>query len=254
MDGTPSGFVDVGWHGTVHATLNEILIDHGLADGIRGYFFGLNKNQQNGASHRQAYFFDRYRQLGCKHRLVSNITTMMEMFCTADHGTVISYEEVDGCVKPCLEQTWAGRMDDWGLSVVQQTVMSFLDALHDQPEPVRLEQVRRTVLNELLNAFWDNPPGDEARAWGSFPRELGQADEPYVRVLAPPYQWSDVFYFGRYGPHAHWLLKPHKLCWTAGRLAASPSGIRKSIRWAIRGHNVMRRGLRKTRRLIKAMG
>ena len=145
-------------------------------------------------------------------------------------------------------------MDEWGLSVAQQTVMSFLDALHDQPAPVKLEQVRRTVLNDLLNAFWDNPPGDEAHAWGSFPRELGQADEPYVRVLAPPYQWSDVFYFGRYGPHAHWLLKPHKLCWTAGRLAASPSGIRKRVRWAIRGHNVMRRGLRKTRRLIKAMG
>jgi len=254
MDGTPAAFVDVGWHGTAHAIINEVLCDHGVETGIEGFYFGLNKNQQGYASRRHAYFFDRYRQLGCKRRLVSNITTIMEMFCTADHGTVITYEEVDGCVKPRLEQTWAERMDDWGLSVVQHTVMSFLDALHDQPEPVKLEQVQRTVLNELLNAVWNNPSADEAHAWGRFPRELGQADEPYVQPLAPPYDWSDVAYFMRYGHHAHCLLKTHNLCWTAGRLAASPNGIRKSIRWAIRAHNMMRRCARKFRRLIKATG
>jgi len=104
MDGTPFGFVDVGWHGTVHAILNEVLARYGHEDVFPGFFFGLNKNQQKLASGRQAYFFDRYRQLGLHDLIDSNITTVMEMFCTADHGTVRSYREVDGRVEPCLEQ------------------------------------------------------------------------------------------------------------------------------------------------------
>jgi predicted HAD superfamily hydrolase len=251
MDGTPAAFVDVGWHGTAHAIINEVLCDHGVETGIEGFYFGLNKNQQGYASQRHAYFFDRYRQLGLNRELVPNITTLMEMFCTADHGTVLSYKEVDGRVEPYLESSWEQRMSDWGLATVQQTVFSFLDALHDQPDWVQSAGIDTSVINELLHAFWQNPTENEARAWGSFPRELGQADEPYVQPLASPYDWSDVFYFGRYGSHAPWLLKTHKLSWTAGRLAASSDGIKKSTRWAMRIHNSMRRWARKIRQSIK---
>ena len=90
MDGTPYGFVDVGWHGTIHSVINRFLRDHGQENTFPGFFFGLGKNQHDLATSRQAYLFDRYRQLGVQKRLDSNIVTVVEMFCSADHGTVSS--------------------------------------------------------------------------------------------------------------------------------------------------------------------
>lgn len=245
MDGTPYGFVDVGWHGTTHTIINRVLANSGQKNTFPGFFFGLGKNQQALASHRQAYFFDRYRQLGVQKKLDSEITTVMEMFCTADHGTVLTYKEVDGCVEPYLEQEWSKRMEDWGLSTIQQTVSRFLNVLEDQPGLVQTEGISLSVLNELLNTFWQDPSDEEARAWGRFPCEIGQAKDSCIELLAPPYQPTDVLYFARYGDHANWLLKEnvHALSWTPGRLATSSARVRQSIKLALKIRHAVGRSL-----------
>lgn len=236
MDGTSYAFVDLGWRGSIHSNLNGFLSEYGHDEVFPAFFFGLQKDQLDLKSYRQAYFFDKDRQLGIGS--LSRIMLLMETFCTADHGTVISYRKQDGYVKPVLEQEWPERMKDWGLPIIQQTVSDFMHALETQPSPVQIEGRPLRTFKKLLNTFWRNPSAEEAEAWGRFPRELGQAKESYIQPLAPPYGLSDLLYFVRYGAHAHWLIKQRDplLCWTPGRMATTPSSLRNRIKLAIGLH------------------
>ena len=130
-----SGFVDVGWKGTVHSLLNDVLIDEGMInEPLPGFFFGLSAKQQPYKAHRTAYFFDAHAQTGYRDALDgSSIYTLLEMFCTADHGSVIGYERRGRSVRPVLESTWKRRMQEWRLPVVRHAVDSFVSVMTQHP-------------------------------------------------------------------------------------------------------------------------
>lgn len=223
------GFVDIGWKGSVHSLLNDFLQQEDLRTSpLPAYLFGLSTPQQPYASHRTAYFFDEYREHG--HRNVLNpgsaIYTIMEVFCTADHGTVTGYKRVAGTVEPTLEPTWPERMEEWGLPVVRRTLDAFLDGLSQYPDLLETRVDPRHAFARLLEEFWQNPSKDEAEAWGSFPREMGQANETTLRPLAPPYGWTSLPTFARHGPEAAHTHLYHKFSWPAGSLSRSSQSLR----------------------------
>lgn len=238
-DAGESGFVDLGWRGSIHGYLNEILIDEGvLSRPMMGFLFGLDADQQAYPSYRTAYFFDKYRGEGYKDVLPDRgIYTVMETFCTADHGTVIGYDNEDGQVSPALEPSWSARVESWGFPVVERTVESFLDGLAGSDELLSCKTDVRAPLAEVLQTFWRTPTSEEAAAWGRFPRELDQG-EGHIKPVAEPYtEWSALPRFARYGRHANEDLK-HKFSWMEGSLARSGPGLRRSIRAVLRGREI----------------
>ena len=245
MDNISYGFVDIGWRGSIHSSLNKVLLGQGYNKVFPGLFFGLQENQLEMKSYRKAYFFDRERLLGINS--IPYIMLMMETFCTADHGTVISYHKSDECIKPVLEKNWTTHMRNWGLSTVRKSVIAFMSSIKKQPYTIETESILLDKLQCLLKLFWNNPAEEDARAWGLFPNELGQAGEPYIQPIAPPYDLSDLLYFIRYGDHAHWILKQEDplLCWTLGRTATSPVEIRNKINLAIKINKKIRDIIRK---------
>lgn len=225
-----SGFVDVGWKGTVHSLLNGLLLDEGMIDApLPGFFFGLSAKQQPYAAHRTAYFFDEHRSTG--HRNVlrgSGIYTLLETFCTADHGSVVGYERKDGMVQPVLEPSWPERVATWGLPVVREAVDAFLDGLTRHAELLHTSADLRPAMAEVIQQFWRSPTAHEAEAWGQFPREQGHAHDQGAKPLAPRYPWKAPFAFARYGPQGHEQLT-HKFSWPAASLHRSRPLVRGSI-------------------------
>lgn len=227
-----NGIVDVGWQGTVHEFLNDVMLEEEISKRpVCGIFWGLYGDQKDYASSRVAYFFDKYRGIGHRNTLPGvTITTVMETFCTAGHGTVTGYTEENGRVAPVLESSWPERMEAWGLPVVEETLNAFLDGLTDEEEFDSYGADVRDPVAELLRTFWTNPTREEAEAWGTFPFELGQG-EGWVRPIAKPFEgWTAPFEFAWYGKEAveDWNT------WLEGALVRSPPVSRWGVRLALR--------------------
>ena len=244
---TEAGFVDLGWKGTVHSQLSNVLMGEGMVrQPIQGFFFGLVSNQQRHSSYRQAYFFDEYRGTGVKNALApgSAIYTLMETFCTAPHGTVSGYEKTEGTVEATLEPSWADRMNAWGLPVVERTLHAFGEGLMQQPGLLNQRVDTRAASAALMRTFWESPTREEAAAWGDFPREIGQANEQHVEPLAPSYQWPAVFQFARYGSEAPKEIL-HRFSWPQGSFTRSPASLQSTISFALRARRFLKRKLKR---------
>lgn len=229
-----SGFVDVGWKGTTHSLLNDLLLSEGMIETpMPGLFFGMSAKQQPFASHRTAYFFDEHRHTGYRDVLLgSGIYTLLEMFCTADHGSAIGYEQTDHGVQPVLESTWPARMENWGLPVVRETVDAFLDGLTQDAALLHASADLRPALAEVIQMFWQTPRMAEAEAWGQFPREQGHAHQQGTKPLAPRYPWTAPALFARHGPSAHEKMT-HKFSWPAASLLRSHALVRQGVTAAL---------------------
>lgn len=241
------GFVDIGWKGSIHSLLSDFLQDEALRTRpLPAFLFGLSSSQQPHVAHRTAYFFDEYRKLGYRNLLQPRtaIFTLMEAFCTADHGTVSGYRMDGDSVVPILEPTWPARVSSWGLPIVRRTLDAFVDALTRYPEGLSCRPDVRDVSAELLQSFWHDPTSAEATAWGSFPRELGQGNERCIKPLAPIYRWPALLQFARHGQRAPSHLL-HQSSWPQGALTRSSSALRTGIDFVLHLRQYLKRINRK---------
>jgi len=228
----PVGLVDVGWKGSIHAMINYIAKAGALGqEPMWGGFFGLVPSDHGFEAHREAFFFDMVRGKG--HNPLgpgSSIYGLMEAFCAADHGTVTGYRyHTDGNIVPVLESTWAGRMEEWGLETVRTTINFFLDAFTYDTAVQRSATAVCTPLAEIISQFWCHPTLGEAKAFGQFPRELGQGDEIHSEPFAMSYRWRDVLVFAKHGREADKALG-HHYTWHEGSMMITPLPVRNAIR------------------------
>jgi hypothetical protein len=241
------GFVDIGWKGTIHGLLCDVLLQEGMiSDPLPGFFFGLKSPQQHHGSTRSAYFFDRPRQAGFETVLApsSSVYTILETFCTANHGTVTGYQKKGGAVRPTLEPTWSRRMEAWGLPIIDRTISSFLDGLTQHTDRLHPYRDVRPALADVLRLFWQTPTREEAEAWGAFPRETGQSNEQDTTPLAERYEWTALPCFARYGQQAHRTLRAH-FTWPQASLASSSPRVRRAIGLTLRGRRFTKKVIRK---------
>lgn len=246
----PIGFVDIGWKGSIHSMLSDFLQQESIRTRpLPAFLFGLSTPQQPYATNRTAYFFDSFRKIGQKGILQPDmaIFKIMEIFCTADHGTVTGYRKENGHVVPTLAPGWTEQVTAWGLPVVRRTLTAFVDGLAEHPTTLSREIDPRHALRELLQRFWHGPSTAEADAWGSFPREIGQAHESAAtRPLAPPHRWPAILSFALHGPcapkHIH-----DGFYWHQGSYARSSPALQSCITLTLR----VRRRLKRLARRIK---
>lgn len=240
----PIGFVDIGWKGSVHSMLSDFLQENSLRTRpLPAFLFGLSTPQQPHATHRTAYFFDAFRKLGKRGILQpdSAIFTIMEVFCTADHGTVTGYREEDGRVIPTLAPGWAEQVTAWGLPVVRRTLDAFVDGLAEHATTLSHGMDARHALTEVIKTFWHAPSPAEADAWGAFPREVGQGNETVTtKPLAPSYRWSALLSFARHGPRAPEHIH-HGSSWPQGSLARTSPVLQSGIDLTLRVRRRLKR-------------
>ena len=241
------GFVDIGWKGSVHSLLTDFLQQEDIrSDPLLGFLFGMSTPQQPGVVHRTAYFFDEHRKRGFRNVLQpgSAIYTIMEVFCTADHGTVTGFREANGQIEPVTEAFWPDRITRWGLPVVRRSLDAFLEGLTVYDQALSRHAEIRPASAELLRSFWQEPTAIEAEAWGSFPQEIGRGEGSTVDALAPRYDWSAIPQFAQHGSHAPQHIL-HRFSWPQGSLARSSSAIQAGIDLSLRVRGRIKRIARK---------
>lgn len=188
LDGTPFGFVDLGWSGSSQAALSAILFKHGIST-TTGLYLGISKRQRRTGNERLlAFLRDRESSVGYVYHLPA-VEALFEAFCTADHGMTVGYDPAQPQsgldARPRIvtpdRSAW-----DWGIPLVRDTLASFMTQLLVDPRYADLHADVRAPVAELVEAFWSTPSAAEASVWGTFPFEddaLGQ----HRSELARPY-------------------------------------------------------------------
>jgi FMN phosphatase YigB (HAD superfamily) len=219
LDTIPKGVVDLGWFGSSYDSLRPILKSRNATLDI-GLFFGLRDNaQKNQSGSKKGYFFDERLQVGFQWSLPEMGIVPLEMFCSADHGTVVRFIEENGQAKPVFREECNQRVIDWGLPLVRNTVYCFAENLLLDATLVNPYADMREATVDLIKSFWLTPSKLEANAWGDFPWEKGHGEK--LDRLAQPYHWRQVAQ-----SFLTLRLATHQGIWTEGSLARSSRPIR----------------------------
>jgi FMN phosphatase YigB (HAD superfamily) len=232
LDSTPKGIVDLGWFGSSYDSLYPILKSkNGTLDA--GLFFGLRSHSQNNqCDFKKGYFYDERTQTGFKWALPELGIVPLEMFCSADHGTVSSFIEQEGEVRPVFKEERNQKVIDWGLPLLRKSVNYFTENLLLDASLVNPQADVREASADVLQSFWLSPSVMEANAWGDFPWEKGHSEK--TESLAEPYHWihaAKSFLTLR--------LTSNQGIWTEGAIARSSRPIQKALQ-----------GIRRYRRLL----
>jgi hypothetical protein len=193
FDPVPSGFVDIGWRGSLH----EIVASKQYVRGapiIHGYVFGSTRNNYQFFEKYHAYAFD-YGQDYFPDPLLSDFESfrnIAECFAAANHNTVVRLERRDGVILPCFGQGWRKAARSWGIDTLHRAVTEVATTLDlggwVAEEPRRMARVAKPV----LRTFWQRPTLHEARAWACFPAEDGHGPTERRQPFAEPFHASDL--------------------------------------------------------------
>ncbi len=233
--GRPAAIVDLGWIGSLHDALARLLAEEG-APPVDCYLFGIEAvKDATFLDRRRGFFFDHNRGQGADvlpRR--DDQRAFLEVFCAADHGTVTGLAAMpDGGIAAETDPAWAGPVAAWGLGTVRATLDAFAGALAAElagPPSAGAVLALRPVIGDLLRSFWLDPAPAEARAWGSFPFNLGEGHGSFTAALATPYRVADLRRVAKGGK----ALKKHEHFWVEGGIAATPQPLRTLISTARR--------------------
>lgn len=216
--------VDVGWHGRAQDSLAKVI----QAAGFRapeGFYFGVNSaSGLANLGERHAWFFDRRTATGCVDAL-PGIEPLMEVFCTADHGSTVGYARGETRVEP-VRGANRNALRAWGWPILQATVLSQGRYVADAIALSADEDTLRAMSLAVLKLFWESPTLDEAQSWGRFPYEDDQSGErrlPLARALG----WQQVPALLLHGQRGS-----HRAEWWHGSLQLTPPARRTLLRGA----------------------
>ena len=118
---------------------------------------------------------------------VPNVPFVMETFCMSDHGIVSGYRaDSAGQIQPVLQSPRNHAAEAWGLGLYRSTLHAFSTAL--DPGSGLPPGDLRTLVHQVLDAFWCHPTRAEAQAWGTYPYDsdpAGTARRPLARPFTP---------------------------------------------------------------------
>ena len=176
--------VDIGWHGNMQKALMKICREAGISVEISGFYLGLNPNihglkRQIDAS---GFLFEEGKD---EHyfEMQRTFTSIFEMMFTADHGSVIRFEDNGDIVFPILEPfeyEENNAADDYDtVSEIQRGAMSFVRDVNVTPE-FSIGWDSATVFQNLL--LLGNAPNYYASCMFGNIRQLGDK----VTYIAKP--------------------------------------------------------------------
>ncbi len=248
LDTVDWGMVDVGWLGSLQDSLERILTAEGK-NLPYGFYFGLRKNPLgNRLDRREAYFFDERLGLGYSEIFPRyGLLKWMEAFCSADHGTVMDFEEKEKEVRPVLKENGNQPLREWGLSAIQKTVYCFAENLLLDSSLINVDADVRNATAEALKAFCLKPSFQEVKAFADFPVEIGLGKDSCMVRLAEGYRWSHIVKSFRAGKAMH----DHPAIWCEGALLLTPPFVRLALKTALVVSHTLRYTIRPLKHLIR---
>jgi predicted HAD superfamily hydrolase len=173
LDGTALAIVDIGWKGRLQRALAKLLRQRGDSTLPTGFYLGLRESPPaREVGDCLAYFSE--------SDALSINPSLAEVFCSADHGTVITYKRSsDAVVRPLLAPPENRDTDIWNLGVFQSGVQSFarhmLDAMpvHPISSIEWCEMFRKSTLASMRRLV-QFPSKSEAEVLGSHPHASNQ--------------------------------------------------------------------------------
>ncbi|MGB3294492.1 MAG: hypothetical protein WBB01_16020, partial [Phormidesmis sp.] len=236
LDSDRKGVVDLGWAGSMYSALSRLVNAQGGSP-LAGFYFAKNRSPgiDLECQRLEAYFFDERVSQGF---LDNTIKDALELFCSADHGTALGYEEGSGGVHPVLEKGTHQSIIDWGLPVLRKTVDCFVENLLLDPSLTNIHADTRSCAAAVFEAFWLDPSASEAAAWGDLPwdNHLPHSDGKQLS-WAERYEWKHVLKFLRDGKYP----RHHSHSWIRGSTVRSPPSIQKALKYTA---SFKRRGLK----------
>lgn len=217
LDACEWGLVDTCGRGQMLNSLSHVVVEAGATSPTAFYFQIMQGGGQTESyCQREAYFCDESRRYGYI-KVIPDLTHIIEIACSGDHGLVQGYSETEGQIVPALKAEHNTAAIDAGLPLLRQSCATFIDSLFLDPKAVDLGADTRAASAELIKKFWYTPGRWEARAWGAMPVETDHAGLS-VRPLVSPLTARDV------GLAIFRLRRPSKaLLWPQGCFAASSS-------------------------------
>lgn len=234
LDDERIGVVDLGGVGSQARAMHQLCVRNGQSR-PRMFFVGLDRyltselaeaaRQESWLDDAECFLYNEHRGYGI--RPFRGLFTCFHLFCAADHGTVLGYEQRSGHVLPVLEGEDKSHLREWGLPTVRKTLMDFMEHVVLDDDLVDAHACMREMACSVLLSFMRSPTTDEAHAWGSFPFEGAEVSGVTVKRLAPPYRWGSVlrglmdgsFVSGVFGWNA----------WHEGSVAVTAAPLRQTL-------------------------
>jgi len=119
--------VDIGWNATIQANLTQAFEDDPEFPMVIGYYFGRRyRHEDYLVSPRSLYmpgrFFDQKTPVGPEHA-IGHCLEIFELVAAAPHGATLSYEEIDGGIRPVLDAVETDLSDEQRL--VQTGILDY---------------------------------------------------------------------------------------------------------------------------------
>ena len=222
FDGKPFAIVDLGWFGRVHNSLSRLLRIGG-GKSPWGLYVGLRRSGYSN-DNKISYLYDEIAKQGW---LIDgpSVNCLLEIFCSADHGTVVGYRRGDGRIIPVLAEQKNEHVLAWGLDTIRETIYCFIDQLNLDPSLFDWRSDLRPAIMELLRSFWLTPSQRDAMVWSDFFYEDDQ-NATFRAAFVRPYGWFAAFRALLTGN----LPALNRTSWNQGCLAVTPTLKRSGIK------------------------
>jgi hypothetical protein len=184
--------VDIGWHGNLQLHLSRTIENDAemqtAADTMSGLYFGLAGRPPRIAD-RMATFAPFKRWLNA---------SLLETFCSADHGTVVGYaiDPNSGKVSAQLAAEKNEALLQWGLGTQQRGIMAFVEDLTSGHTAASfdavelMEELRASSLRSLKRLVLSPSPA-EASCYGTVKHAV-DAGHSESADIAPAYTMSQA--------------------------------------------------------------
>ena len=229
MDDESCAVVDIGWRGNVMRSVVDLL---GVVQAAKHTFlyFGLYAHPKGCEGiPKRAYLFDidGEDRVGTGYDIPS-LTTLMEIFCQADHGQVMMLERKGLGFQPlCRAQEPSQSGLGWDIAKFQAVVLKFAQTVPIDSAPFA-EADLRGASDQLLRRLATSPSATEVALLaplGFVDDQGGSKPQPF----AHSYEWSHIRAAYRTGDSRPSLSLNW---WSAGAAMLTPNVLRLAMRAA----------------------
>jgi len=221
------GIIDIGWSGTLHDVAAEIVTEQKPHTEVYGYLFGAMQSNCSYPNHKLAFCFDERNKRGFPRPLKGkDCFVLMEIFCSASHGTVLDYHLNGDRIEAVIEETWGHEMKRFDLPLYRSVINDFVGRLNLRPDHINQCKRLRGALLRSMEEFWYRPTRAEALRWGRFPWNEGQGDDSGIRPIA---ESTTLVSLMKNSIDRKFSNSPAgSIRWSAGRIALSPKSVRSA--------------------------
>lgn len=204
FDDVPIGLVDTTGVGSQFRTLNRLRSQAKCAS-IEGFLMvriWQPRLDYIDFPRVHGYYCDQY--IYQKHYSIPGLTSMLEVFCAADHGTVKKYQPTSRGIEAILVEAENHAARQRYTKQIRQVLDYFVKVISIYPELLDEDADSRSAMIAVYLSFWNNPSLSDAKAWGGYPVEVKNIGTRQA-VLAPPLRLRDLLRIEFEDPSATFL-------------------------------------------------